>query len=509
MMSRTAPLRAENPVCADLAILSALVFLTLWVRLSTQMMIHTGVDERDYWYAAKALSQGFPYPALTHRTVRWAIILPVAAIQKLFGVHPNVYYIAPILNALCQTALLFALGTRLGGRRVGALAALMLVFFPYQIRAASQVRPEIFSITYMLMCALPLVSALRSSGRRRAGYLLAASVALFLAYETKITNLFFLPGIFVLLLFFGGRGIRAGVRDCLVFGLPLLALFLAETAVYAALTEYRFGQLSVIQANHLSSDYAAPLNSYLEVFKRYTPRYLEPYWQLPFVLFALACVPLLRARRRAELKAIAILGLSFFFFITFTITGAHPIMVAEDFINRYFCSVLPFVFVAVAWAIVRTLDRFTPALSRRWAEAGVGPYVLGCLAASALVSVAFTLPFVPKSARQYAHSPARPAEHPFAETARYYPQPRPSRRASLRRDGPVLPPVERSLGFRRADYLRERARRGKRKPDRVPFFPVDRNIRKSSCAGAPARRDRRRNRSSRFENGDGHGRFVS
>ena len=126
-------------------IVLALLVLTLWVRLSTQMMIHTGVDERDYWYAAKALSQGFAYPDLTHRTVRWAIILPVAALQKIFGVHPNVYYIAPILNALAQTVLLYALGKRLRGRFVGILSAIFLIFFPYQIRAASQVRPEIFS----------------------------------------------------------------------------------------------------------------------------------------------------------------------------------------------------------------------------------------------------------------------------------------------------------------------------------------------------------------------------
>ena len=127
------------------------------VRLSTQMMIHTGVDERDYWYAAKALSQGLPFPAFSHRTVRWAIILPVALLQKLLGTHPNVYYVAPLLNALAQTLLLYLFGKRIRGRFVGILSAVMLIFFPYQIRAASQVRPEIFSITYMLLCAYLLV----------------------------------------------------------------------------------------------------------------------------------------------------------------------------------------------------------------------------------------------------------------------------------------------------------------------------------------------------------------
>ena len=138
---------------------------------------YAGVDERDYWYAAKALSQGFEYPALTHRTVRWAIILPVAALQRVFGVHPNVYYVAPILNALAQTALLYALGKTLRGRFTGILASLFMIFFPYQIRAASQVRPEIFSITYMLLCAYLLVIALRREGRNRTILVAVSSLA--------------------------------------------------------------------------------------------------------------------------------------------------------------------------------------------------------------------------------------------------------------------------------------------------------------------------------------------
>lgn len=398
-------------------IVLALLVLTLWVRLSTQMMIHTGVDERDYWYAAKALSQGFAYPDLTHRTVRWAIILPVAALQKIFGVHPNVYYIAPILNALAQTVLLYALGKRLRGRFVGILSAIFLIFFPYQIRAASQVRPEIFSITYMLLCAYFLILALHGEGRKRMLLIVASSLTLFLAYETKITNLFFLPGIFLAMLLYGGK---TKVRDCFSFGLPLLGLFLVETALYATLTEFRFGQLSVISANHLSSDYADPLKSYWEVFLRYSPEYLQPYWQLPIALFVAAGIYYLAKGKNRELKTLTIMGFSFIFFITFTVTKLHPIMVAEDFINRYFCALLPFVFLVISWAVQDIAEHSMPSI-RGWKASDMTmPVVLASVGLCVALSAVFTFPIVPSSARQYAHSPFRPSEHPFIQTANYY-----------------------------------------------------------------------------------------
>src|SRR5512145_2682850 len=80
------------------AILIALLIFALLFRLLTLMPIHSGVDERDYWTAAKALVQGTDYPALTHRTVRIAVILPVALFQLILGTGPNVYYVTPILN---------------------------------------------------------------------------------------------------------------------------------------------------------------------------------------------------------------------------------------------------------------------------------------------------------------------------------------------------------------------------------------------------------------------------
>ena len=92
-----------------------LVLFTLALRVLSLMMIHTGADERDYWFSAKRLLLGLPYDVVQHRTVRFTIVLPVLAVQALFGTHPNVYYVVPLVLSAVQVALIYRLGVALQG----------------------------------------------------------------------------------------------------------------------------------------------------------------------------------------------------------------------------------------------------------------------------------------------------------------------------------------------------------------------------------------------------------
>ena len=228
----------------DWWVIAALVVFVLCFRLLTIMMINTGVDERDYWQSARAMTQGLPYPELSHRTTRFGVILPVAGAQVLLGVHPNVYYVLPILNCMVQVGLAYAVGLRLRGRLTGFLAALGLALFPYMIRAGSQVRPEIFSITYLLAAIYCLVNYLDSNNQRLRP-LAWASAWLFLAYMTKITNLYFVPGFLFAIIYYKRRPLHAILLSGILFG-----LFLVETGLYATLTSYKLGQLAIITQKH-------------------------------------------------------------------------------------------------------------------------------------------------------------------------------------------------------------------------------------------------------------------
>ncbi len=392
----------------DRTILLLLLAATLVFRLWTVMMIHTGVDERDYWYSAKSISQGYEYPYVNHRTIRWGVIGPVALAQSLFGVHPNAYYVLPIINALAQTALLYLLGLRLFNRRVGALAALCLILFPYQIRAASQVRPEIFSITYILAMVFFFSRYLAAVERKESLKYLALSAAmLFASYETKITNLFFMPGMFALI-FLYKRETR--FRDGLLFGGIPLAGFVVETVLYGIFAGYRFGQLEIIMSKHVTG--METLSSFAEVFNRYRSPWLQAYWQIPFALFAVLAVYTVARNRKRELVLLIAPAVSFFLFITFTVSSIEPIKMAEPFINRYFSAVLPAVFLVISFYADRLSRRLRiPAPSCR-------SFARLTAAGTLAFMVLFSLPFLPAKAREYVRCPLS-GDHPFRENARY------------------------------------------------------------------------------------------
>jgi len=71
---------------SDLNLFLIITCLTLLLRLLTLMEVNAGIDNMDYWYSAKALIHGYNYGTLSHRNIRWGIIIPTAVIQLIF--HP-------------------------------------------------------------------------------------------------------------------------------------------------------------------------------------------------------------------------------------------------------------------------------------------------------------------------------------------------------------------------------------------------------------------------------------
>lgn len=387
--------------------LIALLAFTLFFRLATLMMIHTGEDERDYWNSARALARGLPYPEISHRTTRFAIILPVALSQLAFGIHPNAYYAMPLLNCLAQVALAFLIGLRLRGRIAGFVAGLCLALFPYMIRAGSQIRPEVFSITYILLASLAFIEYLGRDDRSLP-FLLWTTAFLFAAYEAKITNLFFVPGMLLAILLYKKKPSHA-----LVLGGGLLLLFLAETGAYALFTRYKYGELEIILQNHFHPDslVVPHLSSLLE---RYSSEHLQAYWRIPFALFAIASIVFLSKGRDPRIRGLILASLSFFFFLTIEVKSLHPIMPAESFINRYFSAVLGPAFLVLGCACEGIIVRLFPQAGKLLEERS-GRLAATLLSSGALiVLVLFSLPGLPPSIRPYANSPLRLREHPLA-----------------------------------------------------------------------------------------------
>jgi hypothetical protein len=341
-----------------------LLTFTLLFRLVTLMIINTGIDESDYWTAAKSLRLGLPYPLLNHRTVRWSVILPAFFSQLIFGVRANVYYVVPVLFQMIQSLLVYRLGKRFHTRMTGVLAAIAITIFPYSARVGSQLRPEVTSGVYILVVFWFLLRYLDSrteeKGRNDFRELLPAIAFIYVGYHSKITNLYFLPGILLVIAILG-----RSFKHAFYFGLILLGLYVVETSIYAIFTDYNLGQIQIITKHHFklleatsvadklatdAGDY--PYYGFFALFMRYAQPYLQWYWQIPFALFAVAAVYYSFRRRTIENSALLIVSLSFFIGITFTFRSLKPLLLVEGFINRYFYAVLGFVTILLSRSVV-------------------------------------------------------------------------------------------------------------------------------------------------------------
>ncbi|MFW5728943.1 MAG: glycosyltransferase family 39 protein [Spirochaetota bacterium] len=387
-------------------ILAVLLLAALVLRLLTLMMIHTGVDERDYWSAGAALVTESTYPELQHRTVRWSLILPVAATQLLLGTHPNVYYVAPLLVGLAQVAIVFLLGVRTIGTAGGFLAALGVMFFPYMIRGASQIRPGTFSLLYILIALALFVRYLELPAGRKACQVLALSaLVVFLAYMSKITNVYFVPGFLLAIIL-----LRRSPRDAVVFAGVLLGLFLLETGAYAVALSEPLGRLGIIMGNHLGSGYIEPM-SFWGIFRRYSPQNLPPYWMAPMLLYPVAAIYLHRRRRSAALDTMSLLVASFLFGMTFAVTGLNPVVPVEAFLQRYFLAILGMLVLIDAAFVVDLWDRY---VAPRLPLPGiVWPFYVVPLAGVLVLGVVFASGVLPDSLSGFYNDPLAPRRHPL------------------------------------------------------------------------------------------------
>lgn len=329
----------------DVPILAVLIGFTLFFRVYLLQMINVGPDEIDYWYSAKELVTGGVYPEIMHRTVRWAIILPVAFVQRLFGLHPLVYYVAPVLNSLIQTLLLFYFGKKLFGRGVAFYSVLLFTAWPYMWRTGSQIRPAVFSLTYVLVAVYTLFLFLQTDNKK---YFILSVIFLFIAYESKITNFYFVPGILIVLWLHKRRP-----AEPFKYGGFLFILYLFEHLGYWIFTGNRMGRLGIIASHHIKGNFADKLpHGFFGLFARYT-EYMEFPWKLLFLIFIVSTVYLLIKRKRWIFE-LTVLHVSFFFFLTFMVKSIHPIEPVEPFLDRYYIVNLPTMSLIIVSAL-RTL----------------------------------------------------------------------------------------------------------------------------------------------------------
>lgn len=169
-----------------------LAVLSLLARLPWVLLTHGGAssDSLFYYLGAKSIAAGHGYQILGHPTAFFPVGWP-AFLAGIFVVTGPSFVVVKVVNLVLwtiTTGLTYALGRRLGGRRVGVLAGGLVAVAPtmalYAMHGASE---NLFIPLLLGVCLLLLTRDGRSPSLRRAAL---AGLLLGLAVLVRSTAIF-------------------------------------------------------------------------------------------------------------------------------------------------------------------------------------------------------------------------------------------------------------------------------------------------------------------------------
>jgi 4-amino-4-deoxy-L-arabinose transferase-like glycosyltransferase len=328
---------------ADLANVLSLGAVALLVYTLDLDSVGIGGDAIRKWHFVRQWFHGndFSHAQWDHHMARVGMNAIAYVAQLLLGRGPLVYYVPALFAGVVCVVTTYAAGKRLGGRFVGAAAALLLVVFKPAHTAATQFLPEVFSAMYAILAAYFFLRYDAAEGKRRLGWLIATAVSLFAGYLAKETTVFFLPGFVIAILLTGEE--RRG-RDIAI----LLGVFAAgvalETAAYRTFTDYAH-RFAVVKTEHVV-DLKSDSVQFRELFTRIERA--APEWRPAFYAYLPAAFVVLAFDKKRTVRAMIVTGAIYYFLLTFLVRGINPIVIWQGFQSRYLDCASPFVFLTLA-----------------------------------------------------------------------------------------------------------------------------------------------------------------
>jgi len=223
--SNDATARGDHPLWL-LSILAGALLLRLLLFTGIQ-----GNDDRLYSLSAYQMSRGeAPVVPDLFRT-RVAYVAPIAALYRLFGVHPACLLLPGLLASLVLVGLAYRLGRRLYSPIVGRVAALFVALLPLDLFYATMggTDPQLAALLGLGVWLLCDAGTSGGTGRRIvcAGL---AGLAWGCAYLTKESGLLLIPAALPVVVG------RAGRRSVVVAGITAAAVVGVELLVYGLTT---------------------------------------------------------------------------------------------------------------------------------------------------------------------------------------------------------------------------------------------------------------------------------
>ncbi|MDR3237298.1 MAG: glycosyltransferase family 39 protein [Spirochaetia bacterium] len=319
---------------------AAVVIFTLIIRLVTLQFLDDSGDSKYYIDAAKQLSSTLPYE-FTHWSARFGIVIPVYFIRSVWG-GASASYILPLLYSLLAAFLVMKTALLMNKAQAGFIAAMILAIYPGMARSGSQILPGIFSMVYLLAALYFILRYVFK--RKNILYLVLSAVFTFFAYETHIINVFFAPGMALIIILNKKNPWKAAA---FFFGL-LLVLYFGETILYHIFTKFSLGRLDIIRHSHLDDNKTLQSLALWELpFRFVRPGPLFLFFFLLSAYYAVLC----RAKKKYATLSVYLPAGGFFLIMLFSLRSVSPLVPALPLDIRYMDVSLPFIFLFASFYI--------------------------------------------------------------------------------------------------------------------------------------------------------------
>lgn len=400
----------------DNRVLLVLLFFAIAIRFITYRMFLAGGDSINYWFAAKTLYYGLPYARLDHQTTRFGVIIPIFLFAKIFGLHPFNSTFLPVLMSIIQAGLIYKIGVKVHSRSVGFTAAVLFMLFPRVLASGGQILPSTISITYLLL-SFALIITLDENDRWKYIKLVVSSLIFFCAYESKIINLYFLPGFFYTIYRVTGK-----FKDIVIYGGILFGLYLTETLLYYMVTGNPLGRIGIIRGTHLTQKKLVPVH-FLHLFKRYTE--LPLYSRVQFYYYILSSILISRFIKHRFITSLVITAGIFFILMLFSVKSINPIIPAMPYNEVYLGFGIPFMMLIISIFTIELIkfliSKYSGSTPHPKAEKGIKGYVIFTVALISLIVILRSSGALPKNVSdKFVNDIFYLKEHKISLFFRYY-----------------------------------------------------------------------------------------
>jgi hypothetical protein len=335
------------------------------VRFYSCDIVERGGDAFSKWAIIRNYVENNTIPTVeqfrTHHMMRWAINVPVVIIQKIFGTHPNVYYIWPIAISTLGAVFCFFIGRNMYGPFWGLIPAVIFIFAEPFHRQGSQFLPMGPATVYLLGAVLFFQMWVN---KNRLMFLFLCGTFLFLSYGAKVTGIYYVPAFLMLFYYFSKTsGTVTTLKPVVIFAGLLCCYFLCEAIVSQKFTEIIGGRLVALAGgvhvkggiekigDRFGGDWKRQSDTLLQYLSNifYYARNLTSHKIIVLYYLALLLSIKVLVLKQQKFYTFSLLYLSAFFIPAYAIVRVFPFVRPETMLERYqtFLHILALLFVSL------------------------------------------------------------------------------------------------------------------------------------------------------------------